>query len=96
MPQQYENHDEASANQFPLETVHAFSIGAFTENIAVRQNGQLLLTVATSGELWMLDVVQETPAPVLVHQFEQGIAGIVEMGKDQFFISSGILGQGGT
>jgi hypothetical protein len=56
MPQQYENHDEGSANQFPLETAHAFPIGAFAENIAVRQNGQLLLTVATSGELWMLDV----------------------------------------
>jgi hypothetical protein len=96
MPQQYQNHDDGTADLLPLDTLHEFSIGAFVENIAVRQTGQVLVTIATSGELFMLEPSKPGAAPVLVHKFEQGITGIAEMGKDQFFVSSGVLFQPGT
>jgi hypothetical protein len=96
MPQQYHNHEEGTANLLPVEILQEFPIGSFVENIAIRQTGQVLVTVAFSGELFMLDAAKPRAAPVLVHKFEEGITGIAEMGKDQFFVSSGVLFQPGT
>ena len=61
------------------------------ENIAVRSDGQLLVTLFTSPELYQIDPFQQNPTPQLVAQFPEalGILGIAEIEEDVFIISSG-------
>ncbi|KAI9837212.1 MAG: hypothetical protein M1838_004851 [Thelocarpon superellum] len=88
-------HDEGKVELCSLNTIHAFPTNFFVENIAVRHTGELLVTVYSAKELFQLDPLGSTP-PVLVHQFSKDISGIVELGHDKFYVSTGSIGSAGT
>jgi len=69
--------------QFPNHT--------WPENIAVRSNGQLLITLFSSPELYQIDPFHPCPTPQLVASFPDvlGILGITELEKDVFAITKG-------
>lgn len=63
----------------------------WVENIAVRSNGQLLVTLFTSPDLYQIDPFQRNCTPTLVAQFPDalGILGIAEIEEDVFAITKG-------
>lgn len=73
-----------------VRTVYQFPENTFVENLAVRSNGQLLVDVLTSPQVWLVDPVKPGQA-ILVHEFAeaQGVAGIVEYQPDVFAILAG-------
>jgi hypothetical protein len=61
------------------------------ENLAVRSNGQILVTIASPhAQLWQIDPSNAT-APILVKQFEGvgGCLGISENSHDIFYVATG-------
>ncbi|MCJ1298586.1 hypothetical protein MMC08_001376 [Hypocenomyce scalaris] len=69
-----------------LRIVYEFGVGVALENIAVRNTGQLLVTPSSSGDLYLLNTVQNGP-PVLVNQFNaSALAGIAEYSEDVFAV----------
>jgi len=70
--------------------VHQFPLPTWIENLAVRSNGQILLTIITKPELYLLDPSNPEKA-ILVHTFsEVGIlSGIVEVDDDVFCVAGG-------
>src|SRR3569833_189454 len=63
----------------------------WVENIAVRSNGQLLVTLFSSPELYQIDPTEKHPTPKLVATFPEclGILGITEIQEDVFAITKG-------
>ena len=61
------------------------------ENIAVRSNGQLLISLFSSPELYQIDPFHPHPTAKLVTTFPQalGILGIVELEEDVFAVTKG-------
>ena len=77
----------------PLLTTHVvyqFPLPTWIENLAVRSNGQILLTILTKPELYLLDPANPEKV-TLVHTFsEVGIlSGIVEVEDDVFYVAGG-------
>src|SRR5437762_692546 len=74
----------------PIRTLHQFPKPSWVENLCVRSNGQLLLTVLTSPDLYLLDP-SEPSQPILIHSFEGylGLMGISEVENDVFYIAAG-------
>ena len=75
----------------PIRWIYFFPRGAWIENIAVRPNGQLLLTRLDTSELYLFDFASRDPHPVLVYRFPNALAltGIAEIAPDVFAISAG-------
>jgi hypothetical protein len=73
-----------------LTTIAVFPRYYFLENLAVRDDGSVLVTAALQRELWYVPPADAaTPAePVLLHTFGQLASGIVETGPDVFYIST--------
>jgi sugar lactone lactonase YvrE len=69
--------------QFPNQT--------WVENIAVRSNGKLLVTLYTTPELYQIDPLGSNPTPKLVARFPDvlGLLGITEIGDDVFAVAKG-------
>lgn len=84
-----------AAKPFPratenIQTIYQFPENTYVENLAVRSNGQILLDVFTSPELWLVD--PDVPGEaVLVHEFPDalGITGITEYEEDVFAVLAG-------
>ncbi|KAK4498407.1 hypothetical protein PRZ48_011065 [Zasmidium cellare] len=76
----------------PTAVVQAFPPGTWIENIAIRQNGQILVTETTQPRMYQIDPfgVQQT---VLVHEFNDtaSVTGIVEADPDVFYVSTANL-----
>jgi hypothetical protein len=77
------------SNGLPLSShlVHEFPNPTWVENIAVKATGQLLLTLASSPDVYYLDPA--SPAtPSLVQSFPQyaGTLGITEVKPDYFYV----------
>ncbi|KAL8898671.1 MAG: hypothetical protein Q9207_006588 [Kuettlingeria erythrocarpa] len=75
----------------PVHVVHEFAKGTFVENIAVRRNGQVLVTlVAPRPDLYQVDPLSTYP-PILIHTFAgyTGAFGIVEVDPDVFYVVVG-------
>src|SRR5438874_6765966 len=90
-------HNEGEVDLLPLAVVQEFPVNTFVENIAVRRSGQLVLTVYNKNEVLTVDPDPAVSSPpVRVHVFEAGVSGIVEMGEDIFFVSSGLIGEKGS
>ena len=68
-----------------------FGRGAWVENIAIRSNGQQLLTRLDTPELYLLQLETLNPHSVLVYRFPgvQALTGIVEIAPDVFAVSAG-------
>ncbi|KAL1860532.1 hypothetical protein Daus18300_009164 [Diaporthe australafricana] len=73
-----------------VRTIYQFPNNTYVENLAVRPNGQILVNVLTSPQIWLID--PEVPdRAVLVHEFSGvlGLSGIVEYQPDVFAIVGG-------
>lgn len=73
-----------------IQTIYQFPENTYVENLAVRANGQILLDVFTSPQLWLVDP-QVPGEAVLVHEFPDalGITGITEYDDDVFAVLAG-------
>ncbi|KAL6715500.1 hypothetical protein ACLMJK_006461 [Lecanora helva] len=73
----------------PVEVVYSFPDNTLVENLAVRSNGQILVTEDFKPRLWQVDSYRQR-APIVVHDFENTIAilGIVETSPDVFYVNS--------
>jgi hypothetical protein len=80
-----------SAPQVRLSVVASFLPYFFLENLVVRHDNSMLITVATRKELWYLPPPRPNAQvdPMLLHTFEELAAGIVELEPDVFIICSG-------
>ncbi|KAF2184909.1 hypothetical protein K469DRAFT_727076 [Zopfia rhizophila CBS 207.26] len=72
--------------------VSQFAIGTWVENIAVRSNGKLLITMTTPPELWEIDPFQspEANATKLVRYFDgvERATGIIEVKPNVFMVAA--------
>ncbi|MCJ1408647.1 hypothetical protein MMC19_002722 [Ptychographa xylographoides] len=88
-------HDEGVEELCPFSTVHSFPANSFVENIAVRRSGDILVTVHNTSEL--VEISPQPPhAAKVVHHFPANLFGIVEVGDDVFYISTGTIGAAGS
>ena len=73
-----------------LTTAAVFPENYFLENLAVRSDDSILVTVLNKRELWYLPppTAEEPVEPVLVHTFEHLALGIVEAEADVFYVST--------
>lgn len=69
-----------------MSTVWEFPSGTWVENLAIRQNGQILVTLLNLPDIYQVDPTLATPA-TLVYSFENylSVAGITELGSDIFY-----------
>ena len=77
-----------NAARATLTTVATFPEQFFLENIAVRGDGSMLVTVLNRKELWYVPAPgPDLPVdPVLVHAFDHLAMGIVETKPDIFYV----------
>lgn len=68
--------------QFPNET--------WIENLSVRSNGQILVTLLTTPDLYQVDPLGKTK-PILIQRFSNalGLLGITEIEEDVFVVVAG-------
>ncbi|TKJ80319.1 hypothetical protein PspCFBP13509_08780 [Pseudomonas sp. CFBP13509] len=76
--------------------VASFDPNTFLENIAVRVDGSMLVTVVFHRALWLVPAVGSPQAgkPQLLHTFDCPAMGIVEMERDVFYVCSSAPGKG--
>jgi hypothetical protein len=77
-----------NVTQADLTTVALFPENYFLENIAVRRDGSILVTVLNRKELWWIPRpdAAEPVGPLLVHTFDNPAMGIVEAEPDIFYV----------
>jgi hypothetical protein len=91
------NHLRSDLQKQPAEghVVHQFPNGTWVENIVVRRNGQLLVTINTSPEIYLIDPQVSSLDPTsnktatLIHNFAPNLTavhGITETNADQFYV----------
>ncbi|KAH7071823.1 hypothetical protein BKA63DRAFT_577351 [Paraphoma chrysanthemicola] len=82
LPQQQGSYNSEIVYEFPNPT--------WLENIAVRQNGQVLVTTISAPTLLQVDPSQQRKSAVVARiPNATGVLGIVELEKDVFYISAG-------
>lgn len=84
-----ETHDY-SFRKAEIRTIYEFPNNTYVENLAVRLNGQILVSILTSPQVWLID--PELPGrAVLVHEFPSvlGLSAIVEYEPDVFAVAGG-------
>jgi hypothetical protein len=75
-----------------VTTIVTFPVNYFLENLAVRSDNSLLVTVLNHKELWFIPAApQETPEPIRLCTFDQPAMGIVEVEPDVFVICTSNL-----
>jgi len=74
----------------PSKVLHQFPFPTWIENIAVRSNGDLLLTLLTTPELYLIRP-SNPGGPILVHKFDEvsALTGIIEIKEDVFYVGGG-------
>lgn len=73
------------ANPTPVVTIQ----GSWLENIAVRPNGNLLLTRMDRGEVWEYDFASSTSAKLVEFEGATASAGIAELEPDVWAVVAG-------
>jgi hypothetical protein len=78
------SHSHTHAN---LQTIQEFPLPTWVENIAVRQNGQILVDIVTSPEIYLLNPHPNSTA-TLIHNFtpNSALLGITETTPDIFHL----------
>lgn len=73
-----------------LTVVAEFPRNYFLENLAVRQDGSIMVTALTQRELWCVPApLGPLPVePALIHTFDHPALGIVEVDPDIFYVST--------
>lgn len=76
---------------YPIRTEWGLPLDSWFDSIAVRPNGQQLLTRLDTPELYVLDLASRAPLLVLVLRFPNVLAltGIAEIAPDVFAINAG-------
>ena len=79
-----------NATGVKLTTVATFPEQFFVENLAVRRDGSILVTVLNRQELWYVQAPgADLPVdPVLMHTFDHRPMGIVEAEPDVFYVNT--------
>jgi hypothetical protein len=74
-----------------IHQLYQFNKGTYVENIAVRSNGNLIVTLLDRPEVYELNPQTPNQEPRLVWQFQKAsrVAGIVETSADQFAVVVG-------
>ncbi|KZV90794.1 hypothetical protein EXIGLDRAFT_770462, partial [Exidia glandulosa HHB12029] len=70
-------------------TVVQWDVGTWVENIAVRQNGQLIVTMLGVPEIWAVDPIKSTKSLIASLPGVNGVLGIDELAPDVFAIAAG-------
>lgn len=73
----------------PIEVIYEFPQGYWCENLAIRGNGQILATITTRPELYLVDPKKERDAIRLYSFPATSVIGIVELGADVFYVATG-------
>jgi hypothetical protein len=75
-----------------LSTIASFPEHFFLENLAVRADGSILVTVLNHKQLWYLPAPNggQPVTPALVHTFDQFATGIAETEPDIFYVSTAV------
>lgn len=72
----------------PVELIWEFPPGIWCENVAVRRNGQILVSVATAPKLYQVDPRKKRP-PILLYSFPAStVTGIAELQPDVFYVAT--------
>ncbi|KAL7934286.1 hypothetical protein V8C35DRAFT_327208 [Trichoderma chlorosporum] len=82
----------ASAPSLPVKTLYEFPKPSYIENLAVRSNGQILISDLSAPQLFLFDPSASGPnQPVVVHDFNESLAlaGIAEYQPDVFAVITG-------
>jgi hypothetical protein len=79
-----------NTRQAKLITIASFAINYFVENMAVRADSSILVTVANRNQLWYIPPrnANVPVEPVLLFTFSQSAMGIVEVEPDIFYIAT--------
>ncbi|KAF2707609.1 hypothetical protein K504DRAFT_336578, partial [Pleomassaria siparia CBS 279.74] len=79
-----------------VKTVYQFPLPTWIENIAVRSTGQLVVSLLTTPELYLIDPYARPPMATLIHSFVgsndtglTGLLGIAELSHDVFALVAG-------
>lgn len=74
-----------------VHDIYDFGKGTWVENLAVRSNGQILVTLLSTPDVYLVNPFQRTAT--LVHTFTPAKAclGIAELGNDIFYVAAGGL-----
>jgi sugar lactone lactonase YvrE len=80
----------ATAALADISPIASFPPHFFLENLAVRADGSILVTVLNHKQLWYVPAPNgsQPVTPVLVHTFEGFAMGIVETEQDIFYVST--------
>jgi hypothetical protein len=80
--------NNAATNLVTVRQLHQFPKGTYVENLAVRSNGNLIITLLSAPDVYELNPFVANPSPTLIYTFPDanGAAGIVETSPDQFAI----------
>ncbi|KAL7948584.1 hypothetical protein V8C42DRAFT_314891 [Trichoderma barbatum] len=76
----------------PVRTLFEFPKQNYVENLAVRSNGQILISDLSTSQLFLFDPSASGPTePVVLHDFTEslGLSGIAEYQPDVFAVISG-------
>lgn len=75
-----------------VHDIYDFPKGTWVENLAVRSNGQILVTLLTKPQVYQVNPFQ-TQSASLVYTFPSKLAclGIAELGTDIFYVATGNL-----
>ena len=78
-------------SEYPTRLVYEFGNGSWVENIAVRSNGQLLVTRLDEPELWLIDPSTPQAKAALVERFSsyRALFGIIEYTPESFALIAG-------
>ena len=89
-------HSQRSSDAIPqsvqIEVVHEFSTDYNIENLAVRQSGEVLATVATYPELYQVNPFTGETVLAATIPGVNGTLDVVEVEKDVFYVERFTLG----
>ena len=74
---------------YPTQLIYQFPNPTFVENLAVRPDGSILTTLATSPELYLIQPSSTNPNPQLIYRFDGSttVTGITEVSPDSFEVA---------
>jgi hypothetical protein len=75
----------------PTHVIYQFPNKTWLENLAIRQNGQVLVTALSTSELYQVDPVPSGGAATLIYRIPSAtsLLGIVELHRDVFYVIAG-------
>ena len=87
------SHPSKGPSKLPLPSklVHQFPLPTWIENVSPRSNGNLLLTILSTPDLYTINPLSSSPTPKLLHTFPgiTGLLGIAEVFPDVFVLVGG-------